>query len=328
MLSICFYNNLHIGDVFFSSAFIRKICSLNQNHLFYYFIYYGHALLNDINNLNCIYKYTNNYSKELTIGYNATENYIDIDKSIIDIFNENNNNKLFEFKYNNQQFIGINMWCYAIKCDELDNINMDIYFNNLINELNNKYNINLYYNISNHILPIIPIVQTDIFNSWYNKLNNPKLVFIYNYYPRSIIFPEMQFFYKLLYKLAIKYSKLYFILPKYIYGFEQLDNIKFCDKHFNCLKEKPDCINLIQNERISRYCDIIFTLPTGCSWFFLNSDINISNKKYYLILNDKSDDYAERLNRCYQYYKNCDHNVVTKIKFIEICKIINDFNLS
>jgi hypothetical protein len=326
-MKLCFFNLFHIGDILFTMPFIQYICETNKNITFYYFFYYGDSLLTNINNLKRISQITNKYNS--TVINNNYENYIEKDNELINkLYNTEQN---FIFNYNNDDYIGFNCWCNSLGSLDCDIKSLNNIFFKKIIDIINKYGISICIPIINNInlLPKLPYITNSKFKKWYDELkihnNDVKLIYIYNYQPRSVIFlANMNLLVKY---FADKYKdnkQLLFIVSKYHNIFNNTNNIISCDILFDAI-ERPDCYNLLINEYISNYCNIIITVPCGGSWLFFNNTLpEQTSKKYMLTLNNSNSIYVEKLNNSYKYATNNTNNIINNISILEIDILINN----
>lgn len=300
MYKICFYNPSHIGDIFFIEPFIRNFCNNNNTITFYVWLLYGYYLYNDIENLVSLDKYEDTYNNMFSSG-DAPERHTKLDSNLYNLFMSNTNLNHFLFTHNSERYIAINLWCKALGCNEdVIPTELNTNFYNTIHYINHyipqtpliQYINNLV--IPRNIIPKLPLVEEFTFANW-KLTNTKKLCFFYNYVPRSFTYTINCN--EVINQLACLYKNYVFIVPKYHESLSLIENVKFCDKDFNCI-ETPDCKNIVVIEKITQSCDIIITIPTGSSWLFFNTNIaSQTNKKYIL----SSPLYADKLNDWFNY---------------------------
>jgi hypothetical protein len=319
----------HFGDTLFAQPFIKHVCDNNKNINFFYFILYGHALFRDINNLGHIDKYINSYNRRLLNG-EAPEKNTYIDRNLYDILENNKFKTNFTFYFNNKSYIAVNIWCIGMGCN--NNEEMDIYalernFFKNIDTINNIYNLNIIYNITNKIytLPYLSVISIDRFIQWNNNNKDTKKILFYNYVTRSAHFPYN--LNNVIYQVANKFKDIIFIVPQFNQQLSNIDNIKFCDIDFDCI-ETPDCNNILMINQISELCDFIICPPTGGSWIFFNNNFqNIKNKVYIIeTTQDYEKTYTNKMNIWLNYaYNNSTNNkTIIHIHYNDIEGIINN----
>jgi len=310
---LCFFNTCAFGDTFFSSSFIKNICDNNKDKNFYYFITSGFSLFNDTSNIKFLGDYTNKYYDNYRGGTCPTP-YYDNDPYLKSIFLQNTWNITFEFTYKNLKVVAFNIWCVPLKCGDIEAAVLKNNFHKYISEVNERHNLGL--NISfEHInlmpkIPLIPDACMNKFLMWHEFNKNKKSIFIFNYVARS--FPSMphEELNTHIKNIALKYPNINFIVSMHNQIFDNVENIKCCDKDFDC-NFTPDGFNLLIIEKINKYCDVILTIVSGSSWIFFNSDIDKQTNKKYIIDTGLglANSYSERLNSWYKYATNNNKNV-------------------
>jgi ADP-heptose:LPS heptosyltransferase len=319
-IRICFINLAHIGDIFFSLPFVNHICNNNKNIQFYYFTLYGYSLFNNISNISNIYEPPKIYNKYLNTGDAPELNY-DTNNDLNKMMHNNRSNNLFFFDFDNQKYVAINTWCGVVVGTDFDFNTYKYNFFKKISELSKMINININIDNTNiNNLVTLPTVDITSFNEWYNNNNNnnKKLIFIYNYRPRSNIY-NLDAINNTIKMLAIKYKQHVFIIPKYNSDLNNIENIKFCENDFNFI-ETPCCLNLLQIEMVTRKCDLVFTLPSGSNWLFVNNNIDsYTNKKY--IINFPG--YSNALNNWYKLITNTNNDIILPANLNDIDVIIS-----
>jgi hypothetical protein len=291
MKKILFFNKFHIGDHLFCKSFIKQFCELNKTFDISLLINYNSFLFSDIPNLNIIISsidnnynnnlinnfidplnITNNYNNNLIINFIDPLNITNINNNIF-IYYLNIINKFHKtihyFIYND--IIFINLWigtAQNLSCNDIEaNVSKcNKYYNNIIKYINNTHNLNINLINNIHEFPIIPYVNIDNFLKY--KSNNKKIIFYYNYYPKS-----QQSFDNINHEKNIKYLsnkyKDYIIFcaikPNY-----SNSNIISID-NFN-YKIDITCKNVAQSYYCALNSDIIFIFDVGANWYYLNDE--------------------------------------------------------
>jgi len=297
---LCFYSDAHLGDILLSNPFIKKICESNPNETFYQWSLYGNELvcgpvnLYYLENNNCTYK--DNFKSGL-----APEDFTD-DTFLKQLFIKNHNTSIFHFNYREKDYIALNTWCIPLGCEtDINLVELVTCYNRKIIEINDRFNTNLKINTyeSWELMPYFKNVSIDSFVDWKNKTNNYKeLIFIYNYVPRLVkINIDINNFIKHICNL---YKNSIIIVPLYNDLLNNITNIKFCDRDFDCNSDIYGN-NLLKIKNINNYCNTIIALPTGGSWMLFNSDLKDNKKKIYMLGNQT---YVDKLNKWYQIASN------------------------
>ena len=270
---------------------------------------------------------TNDYFSDNIID-NQYENYIEKDNILIEKLQNTEQN--FIFTYNNEDYIGFNCWCLSVSLgnsnSEMNVYNLENDFKNRLIEVIQKYNLNLIINKINKIdlLPNIPNIITTSFDNWYVSNTDKVLIYIYNYIPRSYNGLGSNIINNFIKYLANKYAsnnKILFIVPKYNIIFQNYKNILYCDLLFDSI-EKPDCYNLLINNKIAQKCKIIITIPSGSTWLFLNNSITEQSSIKYMLTPNGYSKYVWYLNNWYKYCTNNMNNIISNINFYELDNLI------
>jgi len=318
-MNICFFTITHFGDVFFSQPFILNICKNNPNLQFYYWCFLGHFLFeNYVNNLkyienDIVTEYNNNY-----INGNEPDNLIKCDESLKKMFIINGNTNFFYFEHNNKKYIALNTHCAILNTVDMYPDGLINGYINVINNIKNTFGLNIINYIEDgNLLPIIKNSNYNInkFLLWHNNNNNNnnKYVFFYNFRPRSITYfmncnPIIKY-------LSIQFPDLFFIVPVFDNELDNIQNIKFCDKDFDCIYDTR-CSNLLMIEKIQLFCKSIFIIPCGASWMFMNNEIeNYIDKKIFMI---EFEFYSNKLNKWYNYCRKNNDTIVDNININNI----------
>jgi hypothetical protein len=275
MKKILFFNKFHIGDHLFCKSFIKQFCEINKNIDISLLINYNSFLFSDIPNLNIIISSINkNYNNNLIINdidplniSNINNNDFIYHSTIINNFNET-----IHYIINNDT-IYINLWIGTarnIQNLSTDNIEANViecnkYYNFIINFINNNYNLNI--NLIKNIdeFPIIPYTNIDNFLNF--KLNK-KIIFYYNYKPKS-----GQSFDNINHEENIKYLSNKYkdhiiccaIKPTYYNNnIISIDNFDY--------KIDITCENVAKSYYCALNSNIIFIFDVGACWYYLNDE--------------------------------------------------------
>jgi hypothetical protein len=315
-MSICFYSTNHLGDILFSNPFIKKICDDNPSKQFYQWSLYGNELVCGPSNLHYLkIQNCDNYSNNFVSGL-APEDFISNDY-LKQLFIENHHTSVFHFKYEENDYIGLNTWCIALGCSEDVNLmQLRSCYTNKIREINQNFNTDFKLTEYNNwdLIPCLKDAPINTFMNWYDTIDrNTKLIFIYNYVPRLVHLSfDMNNFIR---HICNSYKSNIIIVPLYNDLLKDIPNIKFCDKDFEC-ENVISGKNLLMINKINYMCDSIIALPTGASWCWFNINFKDRPKKIYM-LDDNG--YVNRINKWYAYATN-DKNIVHSLN-------LNNLNL-
>lgn len=291
-MKLCFYNMAHIGDVYFSSLFIKLICNLNKEKQFYYYSIIGNIFFENIENIKKINNIEKNYSVNFLNGY-SPEQFVNSD--ILQLLKQNKMEAegFRILKLNNEDVLFINTWCgskYIYHAGSDFDISSAINpYKNLIEILNNEYKLDLHYKIED---PKELLKDTNYYNELFlEKYSNIDLndsVLIFNFTTRSL-YLNINSLNNYIRELS-KTTKI--ILTCYNEIFDNNENIKFIDKDYN-IHPNPSCSNLIEIWEIAIKCNKIIIIPSGCSWTFLHKIKELRENQLYLFENTG---YIDRLN--------------------------------
>lgn len=321
---ILLINNAHIGDILFSQPLIKKFTNLNSDkYKISFFSLYNDFIFSDIKNLNIINK-NNKYTKFLDNEYDHPELLLlnNIDLSFYKELHYHSH-----LLINNNETLMINTWIgkglfqnYTKDNPECNITELHSCFKKSIDELNNIYNIDLKYDYSDEDL-LIELPNVDINNFIeYKKTINKKIIFYYNYYPRSTqpgyTLEEHD---EIILQLANKYKEMIIILAKPSKIKNICNNILDIINDFNCI-ETPSCENIVQAVNIAMSCDYVFSFEIGSCFYLINKDFN--NKfigEWYMIeINNKGRFY----HLMFKHLKNSKIKLVYLHSKEEIKKII------
>jgi hypothetical protein len=314
---------VHIGDTILSIPFIKIICDNNPNRKFYIYTHIGQSLYSHIKNLFPLGNHLENYTHTKFIHPEAATS---ADQKIVNLLSHRSDYyfRCYEFSYNNEDFVAINIWCRALTLYEQTKTDIDVdvielekgFLRNITDaSKEHKLELTIPEMIINKktLLPNYPVIESNKFLLWYelNKNNFSKICFFHNYFPRSgQNSPNIELLNCKIDHLANEYKNLAFIVCKQFNT--NKNNIFFCDLHFDSI-ETPDCKNLLINLQIAKKCDLVFCVPVGSSWLFLNNSIYEDRNKKIMINND--DRYQKKLNTWYKYSSECEENI------IELCDL-------
>jgi len=273
-MKICFYNLFNIGDIYFSSFYIHFICSQNLDQQFYYYISLGDIFFQNIPNITRLDIYNDNLNLLILDRYNF------LDKKYCD-------NKIIH--YHNKDILFVNVWCKYKHLDHKEFTFKDtIYnFNNYIQYINNTYNCNLNFDISNYN-------DTHFYNKYINNYTNYLLnnnmyinntnydntVFIFNYQPFSVEF-DNNIFYSFINTISYSYNC---ILTEYISFFDDNSRFKFVERDYN-IDLDDTCENLFKIWEIACKCSKVILIPSGSSFTFLHKLSQIKENQLYMFNN-------------------------------------------
>jgi hypothetical protein len=280
-MNICFYNPFNIGDSYFISFFLHQICKINKDIDFFYWTTIGSIFFENIPNLKRLVELEPSYNGNITSG-EPPENFIDI--TVRNFLFSNGMRDVVPAKVLNfldKDILFINTWCISeyLKHSEFCFDSAKQSYNNLIEQVNGNFGLNLKYDIPEN---------QDIYLFYksmkYNKIKLDNLeelnnsIFIFNYKPRTL---SVDF--NVLNELIINESKNNkIILSCYDSLFENNLNISFMDKTYG-INTTPSCENLLKTWDIASECEKIIILPTGGSWTFFHKIEILKNKKLYML---------------------------------------------
>ena len=308
-MDICFYNMNHIGDIYFNSLFINLICKQNPDINFLYYFINGDIFFKNIPNIQRICPIENHYLGNIING-SPPENLLN--NQVIKFLQ---NNKMETtgaktIKFNGKNILFINLWCNSSYLKHIDYDITDAIksYEKLIQILQSNHNLSLCFKINQPIELIEHINEKNIMIDEKNNYNvDADTIFIFNFKPRSGNYDE-----KLLNKFIINLSKdNKIILSSYDSTFDNNNNIKFIDKHYN-IHPIPNCVNLLNIWEIAIQCNKIVLLPTGSSWTFLHK-LNIINQNQVFMFNNSQ--YCNLLNKKINFLLGENKNLINIIRF-------------
>jgi len=186
---IIFYNTYHVGDTFFSQAFIQNIIDSTPTKHEYY-----------------IYAQYNTYMYTETMNIFDTKDHPEMHERTVSHIRDtpvDTNNFLFCY-YEAENVLFINTWIGAMHyyCNKTDHI-LHRYHNHmnfcnllsyntcytlLVEDIRNQFQIDIQYNNTvdhSSLLPILPPISIDSFFTFREKHSDKKLIVYHNYPPGS-----------------------------------------------------------------------------------------------------------------------------------------------
>jgi len=293
MNKIIFYDIFgHNGDLLFLKSFLKQFTELNKNNFeIIVLVKYNTFIFSDILDLKIIsLSNDNNYITNFSdINIENPVNYINNNNDefsyYLNFFNQNFPDIVFN-KYDNNIFIKtwIGHFSNLTNTIDCDLYNCNNYYNNIIININNKYNLNI--NIINdlYLLPSIPFSNIDNFINYKNSLINKKIIFYYNYYPRS--YPINYNHDDCINILATKFNN-YIICCAFKSNIIRNNIISLDDFGYT---KNISCDNIAKAIYCAMLCDYVISIDTGACFYMLNDKFNkifkgkwihISNKKFY-----------------------------------------------
>lgn len=297
-MKICFYNPCNIGDTYCMSSIVAVICKHNPEVNFQYSITCGDTFFShipNISNINSNSKCNNNF-----INGMPPENFLEKD-NIRDylknsIFPGRPLNMHSIANYNNQKYLFINTWCYAVGHLDYDIPQLLIKWKERIIEINDKYSLKLNYEIDKDtFLHPIKFSVPEKLLTIKNENENKKITFLYNYKSRSVPFNE-NYVRLMLLRMLNNIDNKIIIIPLYDSKFPVHKNILYLDRDFD-IQPDPKCDNLLKTWEIAKKCDNIIITTCGSCWLFFDKDIETIPNILYLHSNDNhTKTYEKRLN--------------------------------
>ena len=308
-MNICFYKLKHIGDIYFSSFFINLICKQNPDINFLYYFINGDIFFKNIPNIQRISPIENHYLGNIING-SPPENLLN--NQVIKFLqnNEMETAGAKTIKFNGKNILFINLWCNSSYLKHIDYDITDAIksYEKLIQILQSNHNLSLCFKINKPIELIEHINEKNIMIDEKNNYNvDADTIFIFNFKPRSELF-DTNNLKKFIHNLSIK-NKI--ILSSYDSTFDNNNNIKFIDKHYN-IHPIPNCVNLLNIWEIAIQCNKIVLLPTGSSWTFLHK-LNIINQNQLFMFNNSQ--YCNLLNKKINFLLGENKNLINIIRF-------------
>lgn len=309
-ITIIFYNFLHIGDTHIAQPFVRNIIKNNPNNEYYICHNYNtFSYLNEIDNLKDINLYQeikNKMMNILSLDNIKNDEFNQCEKSSIQEYPTGSNiSKIYDY---NSKILIINTWvgtlCKMEEIIECHLISYNNYYVNLINDINNLYNLNIIYDntVNIDLLPNINNLIIESFNNIKNS-NNKKILFYYNYLARSgQNFPinNEDEHNSIIKYLALKYIIIIPYKSSSLHTYVKENNIFsiiFAEDLIN-INEYYSCKNLYYYAQMAYESDISIYFDNGRSFLYLNKNFIINNnnnlrlhfsntRKFYENINDE-----------------------------------------
>jgi hypothetical protein len=237
-------------------------------------------------------------------------------------------NRVYDlFFFIDENTIAINIWIGALAAHPsitnttLEKIECDLEeyvfaFTNLLNYMKDHHNIHIKleeYHTS-RFSPIIPPTQIDEFDTWYyGRHDNNKLVFYYNFYPKSNQKVPVVEHDTLMKEIIREHSSITFLLPTITSELEEfikknkITNAIDCSKQFNC-PENITSETLSKFEKIAEKCDYSVHFDIGGCLFYCNDHLHLGRNK--VIHFSITDFFYKRL------IKNCPA-IESRVTFVE-----------
>ena len=274
-MKICFFNTNHIGDIYFSSFFIRRICQLNPEIDFYYYCIQGDIFFQGVSNIQRINRLQKNYNSELING-EPPEQLLD-NSTLSFILNTIGSWTKYKVeKYNGEEILFINTWCAVNQCTDFELIAGNNCWSNIVERTNREFGFTLQYECSVY-RDLIYKFEIEFCHKEYSDIDYDNTIFIFNYKPRSL-----EFDYNKLqnYILSLSESKKV-IVSCYDSILDGNSNIRFIDRDFG-FYPTPCCSNLVYLWRIAKKCHKVVILPTGSSWIFFHELTDLLKGQLYM----------------------------------------------
>ena len=271
-MRIHLFNYYHNGDLFLNEPIIRNLCKNNPNHTFTMFCNYNSYIFKDIPNL------TISLQSPYPNGC--------------------------QFYYFSSDILVINLWIYALSyCENITSFNLShlecnlpnyvIAFKRMLEYIYTNHHIKINFDeFFEDILPVVPDTDISQFIKWYNRRTDKKLVFYYNYSPKSgqtIPFDHD----RLVINLANNFPNYIFIVPKFTEIMcnyinnkgRDSSNIISCEEKFNCI-EDITCENLCKIQKIIEQCDYSIHYDIGACFYYCNkSTLTSKNIPIHISIN-------------------------------------------
>lgn len=317
-MKICFYNLLHIGDVYFSSFFIKLLCKLNENKNFYYYNINGDVFYENIPNIQRIFNKIEANYKSILSTESRPEDYLDSSKLFHHLqYNMQMMGVCYRIlQIDNENILFINTWCGSEILNHTDFIIEEAFISwkKLIETLNNNFNLNIFFDINSKELFEL-LIKDDIYyknylieEQFYSNVDFENTTFILNYQPRSTPLDLNRLNN---YILSLSQNNKV-MLAQFNILFENNENIKCIDKDFNIYPD-PSCYNLIKIWNIAVKCKKIIIFASGSSFTFFHKLNNIKHQQLFISDFTRLDDpyhYCNRLNNNINYLIGENKNLI------------------
>ena len=296
-MKIYLYNLFNNGDIFFNQPIIRNLCMNNPEHEFTMFCKNNSYILSDIPRL----------TTHCTIA--------------------NFKNRAYDlFFFIDENTIAINLWIGVLAAvpnitkTSLEKIecNLEEYvfaLQNVLSFIKDQYHIVIKMDNYNTTLFSIAIPPVSIreFEEWnLTRDNSNKLVFYYNFLPKSNQKVPVLDHDSLLKPLLTEYSSFTFLLPSISAELEEfikqneIKNVIDCSKQFNC-PETVTSETLSKFQKIAEKCDYSIHFDIGGCLMYCHNQCHLGKNK--IIHFSVNDFFYERM------IKNCPA-IQTKVLFV------------
>ena len=296
-IDICLYNLFHIGDAYITSLIMNIICKSNSEITFYYYIKKGNTFFSHIKN---------------------TKKIDDI-KLIHEINSLERTNPYKLIPYDSKKILCINTWCRALKYIDYNIMDVLEKCNEIINKINNEYNINIKFNVNKcDMLHPIKFSTEQKFIDFKNN-TNLNITFVYNFNSLSVPFHK-NYILCLINLLVKNIENKILIIPFYNSIFPVHKNILYLDRDFNIYPDE-NCDNLLKTWEIAKQCKSIIITTCGACWLFFDEDIyKLPNILYYHSNDVYTHDTDVKLNNNIKYFINNNKNIIKSLYTQNICK--------
>ena len=295
-IKIIFYNNWHVGDIFFAQPFIKNIVDYNnENFDYYFFCHYNDFIYTSvIPNIKNI-KYENDFLEIVKNMNNYNyENFIYLNEEKILLINTWIGS--MSYTWNKKQHILDNYKDYLKECDLISYIKCyDITLNNILKEHNIQIN---YCNDIQLCYPVLPDLNIDYFLNFKKNIDK-KIVFLNNYNPASGQKTSIKESYEFIDLIHFFIEKKYVVLlpenNKEILQYKvenKINDLYFMMDEFP-IENNNISSSLYYMSTIGNHCDVSICFDVGRSLLYINKNfmdefknLNNFNKKFHFSVSD------------------------------------------
>ena len=290
------FNLFHLGDLFFNRPIVQNIVTSNPSCEVHMYCLYNFAMFQDIPGLTV--HLAQSHPKWYILQQNLPFFKIDDDT------------------------IAVNLWIATLFTNassgytqdqiECQFYNYQIALSNVFRSMMGYMNVSLSLSILNktELIPTLPPVPMDAFTSWYENHSSSRLVFYYNYNPKSGQPVPFSNHTPILIRLATEYPNTLFLVPSAGPELSSIRNIIDCEKEFGYGPVESG-ENAIQLSNVADVCDYSIHFDVGACFYYLNRNLYCSK---HTVLHVAVHDY---------YYRNLVSNLPTedpvrnKIRYIQ-----------
>lgn len=152
--------------------------------------------------------------------------------------------------------------------------NYQIALSNVFRSMMGYMNVSLSLSILNkmELIPTLPPVPMDTFTAWHQDHMNSRLVFYYNYNPKSgqpVSFSDHT---PILIRLTTEYPDTFFLVPSAGPELSSIRNIIDCEKEFGYGPVESG-ENAIQLSNVADVCDYSIHFDVGACFYYLNRNL-------------------------------------------------------